>query len=96
MSKLALMVEITLNPGRKPAFLERVRVHADRCLEREPGCLSFTIMTPAEDSDTVFLCEIYANQSAIDHHLGTDYMAQYMEDTKPMIASRSRRLCTVV
>lgn len=96
MSKLALLVDITLHPGRKAEFLKRVREHGDRCLDREPGCLSFTVLEPDDGGDTVHLCEVYADQAAIDHHLGTDYMAQYMADTKEMIAHRQRRLCKVV
>ncbi len=50
---------------------------------------------PTEDGDTVFLYEVYADQAAIDHHMETPYMKEYMADTGPMIANRKRRLCTL-
>ena len=94
--RIALLVDITLNPGMKPAFLERVRTHAALCLEREPGCLSFSVLDPENGGDIVHLCEIYRDAAAIDAHLSSEHMARYLEDTKPMIADRLRRRCTVV
>ena len=95
MSKVALLVKLELIPGQKAAFLERVRKHATLVLEKEPECSAFTVLDPQEESDVVWLCEVYADQAAVDHHLSTPYMKQYLEDTGPMIADRERKLCAV-
>ena len=36
-----------------------------------------------------------ADQAAIDHHMETPYMKEYMADTGPMIANRNRTLCSL-
>ena len=96
MSKVALVVELGMVPGRRDAFLERARRHAKTCLEEEAGCLHFDLLVPEEAGDQVFLYEIYVDQAAVDFHLSTPRMARYLEDTGPMIASRRRTLCRLV
>ncbi len=95
MSPLVLLVELTLNAGRMDAFLARAREHRSNVLSNEPDCRGFELLVPTEGGDTVFLYEVYADQAAIDHHMGTPYMKQYMADTGPMIAKRNRKLCTL-
>ncbi len=95
MSTLVLLVELTLNAGRMDAFLTRARAHRANVLSHEPGCQGFELLVPTEGADTVFLYEVYADQAAIDHHMETPYMKEYMADTGPMIAKRNRRLCTL-
>ena len=93
MSSLVLLVELQMNPGQLDAFLARVGIHRTNVLDNEPGCKGFEVLVPAEGEDTVFLYEVYADQSALDTHLKTPYMQEYLADTGPMIASRKRRLC---
>ncbi len=95
MSTLVLLVELEINPGRLDAFLVRAREHRGNVLGNEPGCKGFELLVPTEGGDTVFLYEVYADQAAIDHHLVTPYMMEYMADPGPMIANRKRRLCTL-
>ncbi len=96
MSKVALVVELGMVPGRRDAFLERARRHAETCLEEEAGCLRFDILVPDEAGDQVFLYEVYADQPAVDMHMATPHMASYREDTDTMVASRKRTLCRLV
>ena len=95
MSTLVLLVELTLNAGQLDAFLARARAHRTNVLSNEPDCKGFELLVPTEGGDTVFLYEVYADQAAIDHHMKTPYMEQYMVDTGPMIAKRNRKLCTL-
>jgi quinol monooxygenase YgiN len=95
MSSLVLLVELTINDGQMDAFLARAREHRTNVLSQEPDCKGFELLVPTEGSGTVFLYEVYANQAAIDHHMGTPYMKEYMADTGPMIAARNRTLCTL-
>ena len=94
MSSLVLLVELEINPGHLDAFLARAREHRTNVLRNEADCQGFDLLVPEEGGDTVFLYEVYADQAAIDHHMETPYMKEYMADTGPMIASRKRRLCT--
>ena len=93
MTDLVLLVEIEIVAGEMDKFLARVAQHRDNVLANEPDCRRFELLRPKEGENRVFLYEVYADQAALDHHLGTPYMKQYMEDTGPMIANRTRRLC---
>ncbi len=95
MSTLVLLVELTIKTGRMDAFLARARAHRTNVLGNEPGCKGFELLVPTEGGDTVFLYEVYADQAAIDHHMETPYMKEYMADTGAMIANRNRKLCTL-
>ena len=95
MTTLVLLVELTINAGQKDAFLARAREHRTKVLSQEPDCKGFELLVPTTGGDTVFLYEVYADQAAIDHHMETPYMKQYMADTGPMIADRKRKLCTL-
>ncbi len=92
MSTLVLLVELTLNAGQKDAFLTRAREHRRNVLSKEPGCKAFELLAPTDGSETIFLYEAYVDQAAIDHHMETPYMKEYMADTGSMIAQRNRRL----
>ena len=80
MTDLVLLVEIEIVAGQMEAFLARVGQHRDNVLANEPDCRRFELLKPQEDGDRVFLYEVYADQAALDHHLGTPYMKQYLED----------------
>ena len=95
MNTLVLLVELNIVPGRMDDFLTRARQHRTNVLNHEPGCKGFELLVPTEESDTVFLYEVYADQAAIDRHMETPYMKEYMADTGPMIANRNRTLCTL-
>ena len=95
MSTLVLLVDLTINSGHMDAFLARAREHRTNVLGNEPGCKGFELLVPAEGSDTVILYEVYADQAAMDHHMQTPYMKEYMADTGPMVADRKRTLCTL-
>jgi len=96
MSKVALVVELKLTPGRLDEFVARASRHGATCLAEEAGCLRFDILVPQEGGDHVFLYEVYADNGAVDTHLSTAHMAQYLEDTKDMITERKRNLCDLV
>ena len=95
MSAVVLHVQLTLNPGRREEFLARARQHRANVLANEPACQCFDISVPDDDADSVRLYEVYDDQAAFDLHLGTGYMAAYLEDTGPMIAERARVQATM-
>lgn len=96
MSKIALVVELKIAPGRQAEFVARARQHGANCLDIEEGCLAFDVLVPEDGSERVFLYEIYADQQAVDTHLSTPHMAAYLEDTGEMIAERTRTACRLI
>lgn len=95
MSKVALAVTLTLEPGMRDRFLERVARHKETCLELEPGCVQFDILVPEEENE-VLLYEVYADEEAVETHLSTTHMQAYLEETGPWIAERRRRRCRLL
>ncbi len=93
MTDLVLLVQLEIAAGQMEAFVKRALEHRQNVLAKEPGCHGFELLRPHERQNMVFLYEVYADQAAIDHHLNTPYMKQYLEDTAPMITSRVRTLC---
>lgn len=96
MTALALVVDVRLVPGTREAFVDRVGAHARACLELEPGCLRFDVLIPDGEADRVMLYEMFADQAALDAHRATDRIATFFDDTREMMAERSRVLCRVV
>ena len=95
MAEIALVVELKIKPGERDRFLARAREHRGNVLANEPGCHRFDLAVPREQDDTVYLYEVYADDAALEIHFNTPYMKEYMEDTGPMIAERTRNLCDV-
>ena len=93
MSAIALAVELVLVPGAMDRFLARVAQHRETVLAKEPGCLGFDVLVPEEGENTVLLHEVYADEAAVEAHLGSPHMQAYLADTGPMIARRHRRRC---
>jgi len=64
-------------------------------LRNEQGCLRFDVLPAEADRTKVFLYEVYADAAAIDLHMATPYMAEYLSDTGPMVRSRRRSRCVL-
>lgn len=96
MPAIALVVELKTAAGQRDAFVSRVLAHRDNVLANEPGCLRFDVTASAEHDDTLFLYEVYADEAALEAHMNTAYMKQYLEDTGPMIARRQRNRCLLM
>ncbi len=89
MSAIVLFVELEIVAGRRDEFVARARTHRDNVLANEPGCERFDLSVPDDDANVVRLYEVYVDLAAFDHHMETDYMKAYREDTGPMVASRA-------
>lgn len=44
---------------------------------QEPGCLDFTVLTPAEERNTIVLFETYRDKDAFDAHKKTPHYARF-------------------
>ena len=95
MSKTVLIAELDIVPGQLEAYLTRGRRHRETVLASEPHCRQFDILVNAEKENSVFLYEVYDDMAALEHHRGTDYMAAYLSDTKPMVEGRVLKLTTL-
>ena len=95
MSAIVLVVELEIASGKTERFLARALAHRENVLKNEPGCQRFDILVPREGGDTVLLYEVYADEEAVEAHMTTSYMQEYLSDTGPMITKRKRTFCTL-
>jgi quinol monooxygenase YgiN len=89
----SLVVHLDILPDKFDAFLALARAHADRSRQREEGCLDFQVHLPREVPNQVILVEIYRDDAAVDRHLNSSHMVQYLEETGTMVAKRRRVVC---
>lgn len=93
MSATVLVADLDITPGQRDTFVARARQHRENVLKNEPGCQRFDLLVPNDDDNKVILCEVYDDDAALELHLNTPHMKQYLEDTGPMVANRQRTIC---
>lgn len=64
---------LTAKPGKREAFLEAARHHAEES-RKEPGCLYFELVPMPDDPDRMLLAEAFVSEGAHRLHEGTDRM----------------------
>ncbi|SEA79856.1 Quinol monooxygenase YgiN [Rubrimonas cliftonensis] len=85
-------VEFTIDPGRRDAFLARMKRQADASLSLEPGCRVFEVWVEDARPDEVRLHEVYDDAAAFEAHLASVHFNSFAADIGPMV--RERRLLT--
>ena len=88
MPKIALAVEIPVNPEHRDAFATQLRAHAAKTLTEEDGCLQFDTHTAPNDPDLFFIYEVYADEDAMATHRASPQLANYREATAHMVIER--------
>ncbi|WP_426439777.1 putative quinol monooxygenase [Bradyrhizobium genosp. P] len=96
MAKLAIVATIKTVPGKRDEYLNHLRAHRQRCLTGEPGTLSFEIMVPKEEADTLVLYEVYASADAFQTHWTGASLQQMRQDSAGLQVSLSGVHCDVV
>ena len=79
--------------GKRADYLKHLKAHAQRCKATEPGTLTFEILVPQEEADTVMLYEVYASREAFDAHLTGASIQQMRRDSAGMQVSLKGVLC---
>lgn len=95
MSRICLVVDITVKPGTKARFLEIIEEHASKTLSEEEGCLQFEVCDPIEGGDRVFLYEMYADEDALEVHKASPTLARTRERYADIVESRDIHVCNV-
>jgi autoinducer 2-degrading protein len=84
MSKVAIIPVFKVHTDQYEAFLKRVRQQRDDCLQHEPGCLHFDVLTHG-DGETVTLYEVYSDAAALEKHRTYPHFHSFKADTGPMV-----------
>ena len=93
MAKLAVVATMKIAAGKRADYLKHLKAHAQRCRATEPGTLTFEILVPQEEADTVMLFEVYASREAFDAHLTGASIQQMRRDSAGMQVSLNGVLC---
>jgi len=92
MGQVAIIAEFTTHPERFEEFLEKMRAHG-AASRKEAGCLRFDIVIPRKGEHRLMLYELYADQNALDAHIGTDRIQAHRDATADMVAERKLHIC---
>ncbi|MBR1146109.1 antibiotic biosynthesis monooxygenase [Bradyrhizobium sp. AUGA SZCCT0431] len=87
MTNMALVATIKTIPGKRDEYLKHLKAHRERCLATEPGTLTFEILLPLEEADTIMLYEVYTSPEAFQVHRTGPSMQQALQDTGGLAVS---------
>ena len=91
MPKIALSVEIPVNPEHRDAFAAQLKGHAAKTLAGEDGCLQFDAHNAPNGANLFFIYEVYADEDAMATHRANPQLARYREATAHMVIERRLR-----
>ena len=87
-----ITVEFLLHSDEKmDKFFEYVSKNAKDSLQTEPGCLRFDVLIPKDSSRTVFLYEIYKDQTAFKNHLNAEHYRIFDSSVRNLVALKTVR-----
>ena len=86
---IALVVRIEIKPGYRRQFMESMLDDARHSIQDEPGCLRFDVLEDHEDSDRIFLYEVYEDNAALEAHGQTPHFLRWKETVKDWFASET-------
>ena len=90
MSRIALVVHVTVKPEHREAYLDIMRAHAANCLKIEEGCLYFDVGADRADENRIVLYEVYRDQAALDSHAASAHLAKTQASYQGMLVDRKR------
>jgi quinol monooxygenase YgiN len=93
----ALIVEAKVKPGMRDRFIEAITDDATHSMADEPGCSRFDVLQDADDPDTFYLYEIYADDAAIDAHFETPHFLRLADALPELVEGElQRRVATPI
>jgi len=92
MSKIAIVVEQSSNPGKFEEHLAKMCAHA-QASRQEPGCLRFDVVVPKKGENKLFLYEMWADPASLDVHANSERMKAHRASTKELVADSKITLC---
>lgn len=91
---------VTVDFKLKPGVMKRFRALMDRnaidSCAHEPGCRRFDVMVPEEDSDCIFLYEIYDDRAAFEAHLKTAHFDTFNRESDDLVIRKDVKFLSLV
>ena len=73
----AFLITIDIKPERKESFIKGLLDNARSSAENEPGCLRFDVLQDDENSNRIYLYEVYRDAAAIESHSQTPHLRRW-------------------
>lgn len=94
---IALIVTVNIKPGFKEPFMASLMGDARGSNNDEPGCLRFDVLQDNEDSNRIYLYEVYRDEAAVEAHRAAPHYTKWREEVKDWFATENvRHLATPV
>lgn len=95
MARTCLVPRFRIREGQLDAFLKRVSLQRDDCLQHEPGCRHFDVLVAPDQPNEVLLYEIYDDPEAISAHREYPHYKSFKADTEAMVESVDLQTWTI-
>ena len=82
----SLLVRLNANDGMRPALLDVLNTYADG-LSEEPGTEVFMISIDPDDTNLVWLFEVFKDEDAEEAHRASSGFASMMASMPPLLGS---------
>lgn len=79
--------KITVDPARVTEYKALLKEEIEASMRLEPGVLTLYAVTEKERPEIVTILEIYADEAAYRHHIGTPHFQKYKQGTLDMVQS---------
>lgn len=85
---IAVCVTFTIAADKMADFMPLMRRQAAQSLAKEDGCKQFDVCVQGNDTNAVFLYELYTNRAAFDQHLQSDHFKAFDVQAAPLVTAK--------
>jgi quinol monooxygenase YgiN len=85
---LVIMVDFEVKDGLLDQFLPLMAANARKCVEIEPGCSQFDVLTVEGKPNNLVLYEVYDDEAAFQAHRTMPHVAEFLAKARPMLANQ--------
>ena len=78
----SIIVPIQIKPGYKDQFIEAMIGDAKGSIEKEPGCYRFEVIQDGNNSNRIWLVEVYKDEAAFKEHQDYPHYTKWVETVK--------------
>ncbi len=87
MSHIAILATFVCHDGKRQELFDGLAPMMEH-VESEDGTVHYHLLADASDENKAYMYELYADQAAVDAHMGSDAMKQMMNAFGGILAER--------
>ena len=89
-------VSFTIKPEKLGEFLPRMLENARLSVSLEPGCQRFDVCSAKDETEKIFLYEVYDDEAAFAAHKKMNHFLEFDDVVGPLITSKTVKTYTVL